>query len=275
MLSTTKPNETSFPHLANIVKIVGVAKARRVDEHEMWWRGHTDFMWELCPHVFRDQPPDEAAFRERNLTLRFITFAASRYEKCPAVDDYASWLILMQHYGLPTRLLDWTESPLYAAFFAVEEAIYKKEEDLTDGALYLLRPRGLNSVTGDGALHTSVQPTVTGMIKDAFLISKPEFDVPVAIMPQHIDIRMTVQLSRFTLHPNMAPLEQARDNYRYLEKFTIPASAKPSILQELNEIGINRANLFPDLDNLSAFLKRENFYRPVSQPDSADQTEGS
>jgi hypothetical protein len=60
--------------------------------------------------------------------------------KTPDPDDYFGWLFLAQHYGLPTRLLDWSESPLVALYFAVTEG----HED-HDGCVWALWPGGLNS----------------------------------------------------------------------------------------------------------------------------------
>jgi hypothetical protein len=56
------------------------------------------------------------------LFLRFQQQASEYIPNLPADDDLASWLALMQHYGVPTRLLDWAESPNVALYFAIEEA---------------------------------------------------------------------------------------------------------------------------------------------------------
>lgn len=82
---------------------------------EIWWRGQSSAAYLLVPGVYRIKRGVRA---EQNLSLRFRQYAQTRYEKCPQQNDFCSWLFLAQHYGLPTRLLDWSESPLVSLFFA-------------------------------------------------------------------------------------------------------------------------------------------------------------
>jgi len=101
-----------------------------------WWRGQADASWNLVPSLYRKG----FAVKESNINNRFRMLAKARYAHCPSEDDLFAWLFLMQHYRLPTRLLDWSESPLVALYFAIED----EARDEADGALWALLPTRLN-----------------------------------------------------------------------------------------------------------------------------------
>src|SRR5206468_3706329 len=94
-----------------------------------------DALWTLVPRLLRSGISRE---QEKNMLARFRYRAMGMLEHPPADNDPARWLFLMQHHGLPTRLLDWSESALPALFFAVAD------KPDTDGRLYILVPMGLN-----------------------------------------------------------------------------------------------------------------------------------
>src|SRR5712692_10309237 len=84
---------------------------------QVWWRGQGDSDWKLVPGVHRD--PSRGPEYEHTAALLFVQRARTRHPQCPPTGELHSWLFFMQHYRLPTRLLDWTESVLFAGFFAV------------------------------------------------------------------------------------------------------------------------------------------------------------
>jgi hypothetical protein len=207
----------------------------------------------LQPGVFRTAPLAE---RERSLTLEFRERAGTRYSPCPVADDLPGWLFLMQHYRLPTRLLDWTESILAATFFAVEDAGQERQA----GALWGLNPSELNrDQIGEPGLPVSDDARVVHVLEAAF-IDPAVAGVPVpptkvaAIGPREIDIRMLVQLSAFTVHATSEPLDGLPAATEYVAKYEIPAAKKGRLLHQLRLIGIRRSTLFPDLENLAREL---------------------
>ena len=203
--------------------------------HELtWWRGQS-CDWDLVPHVYR--MPSGA---EQDLVTLFTQKAYPRYHDCPRSDDRISWLFLMQHYGLPTRLLDWTESPLIAAYFACNDAGY----DNSDGVVWGLLPYKLNqSVSKRTQLFEEDDKHLTHLINAHF--SRCGFAAtvkPVAAMntcPRNP--RMAAQLSRFTIHGDKIPLTKMSGADNFLVKLNIPAAAKHNMRLDLGVLGIRRS----------------------------------
>lgn len=221
--------------------------------NQPWWRGHGMSDWSLIPQVHRIT--DRGLGYEGNIAVKFARMAPTRYTNCPPRDDSARWLVLMQHYKLPTRLLDWTESPLTALYFAVSN----EKHDGQDGALWALDPFLMNELGGEDGVLMLNHPQVNRLVDLAFSKTLPEDEGVLALGSDEIDIRMQVQLSGMTIHGSREPLEARRDSDRYLRKFVVDNQAKSTIRVALKKLGIRERNLFPDLEHLSADLKRDRY----------------
>ena len=215
--------------------------------HVVWFRGHSigSPKWKLIPSAFRRFPSSE---HEQAASQNFCRHAPARHSSTPQPNDYAAWLCLMQHYGLPTRLLDWTESILVAAYFAVSDL-----SNENDAAIFALSPIDLNRSAKMGYIPMLSNLETQGRVRPAFFEQDKESDVIAAIMPD-IDQRMFLQQGVFTLHTTRTPLEELPQSETFLRKGVIPVIAKKRIEWELRICGFSRAKLFPDLGNLAIDL---------------------
>ena len=143
-------------------------------------------------------------------------------------------LVVAQHHGVPTRLLDWTSNPLVALFFAVEG----EAENGNDSAVHVLK-------------NTSPF-TISGLARDDKNHDAPRyaFDDNVGVVrPPHISPRVIAQGSVFTIRKD--PGEPVRQDV----EIRIPAARRAQIVRELDRLDINRKTLFPDMDGISNYLK--------------------
>jgi len=201
------------------------------------YRGHGDESWHLEPGIDRvKHGPLTRLDHERQMFLEFHRRAAA-FLTTPPPNDW-EFLALARHHGLPTRLLDWTESPLVALFFAVEDPCD------CDGAVWTY----FYANPGNPLPESHADPF---SVKHLGLYR-----------PRHLHPRIAVQSCLFTVHPEKWKNET--DPWSgFLTKVLIPRSNRPRLRHQLFRLGIHRAALFPDLDNAALHIQRT----WVSQPD--------
>lgn len=211
----------------------------------MWFRGQECCEWKLQPSLLRRAEEfgyDNVVAVEPTLNREFKRNAVRYFSgQRSAVEIY----IGAQHAGFPTRLLDWSANPLAALFFAVEEIGTRSCKGAT---LFALDVAHLDAILDEESprFADACAQLFQSQSAGGPLFEKDSPRVPLAIEPDIREGRMTQQASRFTFHFGLAKWPR-----RSIRTWFIPRSAKEAIRDELNALNVNRATLFPDLDNLA------------------------
>jgi type I restriction enzyme M protein len=202
------------------------AIVEKYEARSVIYRGVKSVRFPLLPKIGRVVPPDSIDSREKNEQeiLRLFKERAFQYLDFTPTTDW-DWLAVGQQYGLPTRLLDWTDNPLVACFFSIDES----SDD--DGVVYAYRDDSYISVDE----HT-----------DPF-----RYRSVGKFIPRHFVQRITTQGGLFTIHPN--PYEPFESDA--IEKIIVPSEIQAELRDTLNKYGINQFSLFPSLDGLAAHIE--------------------
>jgi hypothetical protein len=296
--------------LADFLRVVEAWRSRwKVGERAVY-RGHTDFNWILIAKLFRcpdakpenskgDKPSDvESQLLTEHLTMieahdlerrLFHDFSRYLYAYRPDLvgtvpEDETSntramqeWrqLALAQHYGLPTRFLDFTTNVLVALFFAVEEPVARRKTTKgqlqeQDSAVWCIdvpnRLKVWQVWNKDGVWLSPLQFAEEGSAPPTVNF------VDTAFVPEHIDERIRAQGSVFMCEPrgkkrNWQLHSKLRDKTKTVVnrrtgdkrstrtlKVCIPRDARDSLREQLDLVGINRATFFPDLGSAASYL---------------------
>ena len=186
------------------------------------FRGVSDSSHELTPSLFRRETDCDFALLESDLMWVFKAQARPHLQRIPSSE--LEWLVVAQHHGLPTRLLDWTLNPLVGLFFAV------RSPSPLDGALYVY----------DRDSFTTVEDINLADLKEV-----------QAFFPPHEVGRVVAQQSMFTVHPDT----QRTLKDRSIVKAIVPADSKAHFLTKLVRYGVHDATVFPDLDGLARYIR--------------------
>ena len=228
-------------------------------QYRMWYRGQSDYSWELVPSV--QCVKNMGKHYEQYITTNFMIQAMRLNPQMPQQYDRSSWLTLMQHYGLPTRLLDWSESPLVALYFALSSQKNK------DAAVWVLNPMKLNEKAEYGTYVPPINyKSLEGDLEGAFSDKDNEsIKLQKRIVACHgvgNDLRMYVQQSDFTIHSSAEKLNRILamdDACDYFYKIRIPKDSCKSLLNQLDALGFHESTIYPDMEHIAQEQKGAHF----------------
>lgn len=195
--------------------------------------------WPLLPRVTGNVPRGTILDNEKRLFDEFKKQAPPCLQVVPTND--LDWLVIAQHHGLPTRLLDWTYNPYVALWFALEKSTGHESKP----EVWML------STTKEEHIPSfdNARPFTGNRTK----VFKPSFIVP----------RVKAQQGCFTLfkfieqdHRGFVPLENNITLKKRLTRIRVANYARDKILCELEDMGYSKDFLFPDIDKVAAQIKK-------------------
>ena len=223
---------------------------------DIWFRGQCDASWSLVPSAMR--PPFSTVNEHRyrhDFVLRAQPFIHEATQ--PPKDDW-DWYFLMQHHGIPTRLLDWTESALVALYFSVSSA-----PDV-DGRVWVLDPRKVNAALANIGAYIPIysDEIVAGYLPQLWDEDEQKLTKgAIAIDPPLNSPRLAAQRGKFTVHGRgVKALDEYASLASALLSITIPAKSKGRITRQLMAAGVGHSTLFPGLAGLGAEIRDQYAY---------------
>ena len=231
-----------------------------------WYRGIGDVSYLLKPSITRFQPlktAEELSLIEKGISNTF----AQRSPPFVQMDRSNEWrnLFFMQHYGIPTRLLDWSESPFVALYFALSSV--KRDGAgmaISDAALWLVDPviwnrTALSHITFQGGVLDEFCEEVKAYSPSADIDQRAT--IPVMIYGTHNSPRIVAQRGVFALFgKGNDSMEQMYSTGAFarnsLQKIIVNRDKVDDLLMSLYRKGVAESTIFPDIFGLSLEIKR-------------------
>jgi hypothetical protein len=229
-----------------------------------WFRGTRDCAYQLLPSLYR-HPKVKGA--DHLIGLEWELLSEFRHEAPPFASrlppEQLELLFLMQHYGIPTRLLDWSENPFIALFFALENARQERAGEEKEATVWLLDPIGLNTIAYSNRANAN---RGYGAYADELGAYQPSQDskkvsmlLPLAIHGVHNSQRIVAQRGSFTIFGrDTTALDQnakLSGPAGVIKQVRIEAGAKREMFEDLFNIGIADSVVYPDLDGLGREIR--------------------
>jgi hypothetical protein len=255
----------TFKDLVSLIESI-----RGEDNVQLWYRGCGNGGHKLEPSLYRHKTVKKIsglAALERSLLTRFRQRSIPFHDRDLSNDWDA--LFFMQHYGVPTRLLDWSESPFAGLHFAMMGCPFKslksgKMRFTAAAGLWILKPvqwnqHALKHVSYTGAIIVPGDEVLKGY--------RPSGDFsgmntnPAAVYGSHNSPRIVAQRGTFTIFGQCTKaMEEIYDVEDFPEESLVKISILPSVVPKMREAilnhGVTESVIFPDLVGLSREIKR-------------------
>lgn len=239
-----------------------VDRMQREHEKPLWYRGCCRSGYKLVPALYRHpgtKQAEELDALEKEILLRF------RQQSMPYLPrmkrENTNYLFLMQHYGVPTRLLDWSENPFVGLYFALSKVVHpiEKYDTSVSSAVWILDPTSWNQhllerISYPGGVLSADDQLVSSYLPDSDIAHRNSY--PIAIYGDYNSPRIAAQKGVFTLFgKEVAPMEEMAATGRFpaacLRKIEIAGNVVVNIYRSLVAFGLTSAVVFPDLDGLA------------------------
>ena len=212
----------------------------------LWYRGHSQAKHKLEPSLLRKK---DGLLKEQDL---FDEYERTAARLLPDRNDDWERLIDMQHYGVPTRLLDWTDVLGIALAFA----LYDSHHDDEDSAIYILDPLELNRLHGIDGIKRVPNDTQF-KFKSIYWEGRPfKANHPIAIDCRFQNARVTAQSGHFTVHgSNPDPIEGQASHC--VRRIIIGSDLKPAVREFLEHANLNPFSIYPDIVGMAKHISRK------------------
>lgn len=246
------PVESRLNNWQDLVVLDGETQNRLASDPDYFFRGQARADWHLVPSLVRVVEAN-ALDAERSLWLEnsLVTeFRITAHLHVPPATlpederDVVVWWGLMQHYGAPTRLLDWTRSLYVATYFAVD-----REPDY-DGAIWVIHPETIRGFQGVEAKWPDTHEDIATLLRPN---AKP---ILYIVTDKYQTERMAAQQTIFTVsaqvlarHDGLVEKVYPKPDRRY-RKIIVPKELKREFLARLRHANITARVLFPGIDGI-------------------------
>ncbi|MDN2581927.1 FRG domain-containing protein [Aquibium sp. ELW1220] len=255
------PNTLETISVSNFNEFLEQIECFQGERDASWYRGCVDITYKLIPSLFRHAQKrtiEDLSILESQIAIRFVQ-RSQPFLNRTLQNDWDK-LFLMQHYGVPTRLLDWSENPFVAAYFALSGSGQK----LKDAALWMCDPIAWNR---SALQHISFSGGVLDESSDQ--LRTYALGTPIAQMPKqpimvygtYNSPRIVAQRGGFALFGHS--VDEMEKVYKLdsfskgsLRRIIIPKDKIIEIRESLFRKGFTESVVFPDLDGLSKEMKR-------------------
>jgi hypothetical protein len=257
--------------MMNEIQIESVEELiRRINDlpTHFFYRGHADATWALQSSLERmlgaGWSNEQAQLFEENSISQFQSKFHLYDKENIEPDSKLAWLSIMQHYGVPTRLLDFTESPYVALYFALEAYNPQSGADFAIFALdyTAIMDRSIAFIASKDVEFKETRSSVYKKQDEIFetIVDRFAYDIAWITEPRKLNARLDRQTGSFLLSGDRGlRIADVLASTQYtdvpMSKFIVPACLYTGLFALLRKMNITSKSLYGDLDGLARSIR--------------------